>query len=123
MSSMITVNRRFTRVPMGSGCCDLMNTPVREMFVTYSWMKASNDSNSLLIVTRSSPRLSDSLIAAPSMDPARIVPDEHLEGPERAPPDHNQCPRSREVLPDGELEGSSGSPRTRHVRSSRGAPA
>ena len=62
MSSMITVNRRFTRVPMASGCCDLMNTPVREMFVTYSWMNASNDSNSLLIVTRSSPRLSESLI-------------------------------------------------------------
>ncbi len=41
-----------------------MNTPVREMFVTYSWMNASNDSNSLLIVTRSSPRLSESLMLA-----------------------------------------------------------
>ena len=49
---MITVNRRFTRVPMASGVVDLMKTPVREMFVTYSWMNASNDSNSLLIVTR-----------------------------------------------------------------------
>ena len=39
-------------MPIGSGVCGRMNTPVREMFVTYSWMNASNDSNSLLIVTR-----------------------------------------------------------------------
>ncbi len=37
-SSMITLKRRFTVVPTGSGCFVLMKTPVREMFVTYSWM-------------------------------------------------------------------------------------
>src|SRR5882672_9157633 len=66
MSSMMTVNLRFTFVPIGSGCLLFTNTPVREMFVTYSWMKASNDSNSLLIVTRSSLRLSSlTLVSRP----------------------------------------------------------
>src|SRR5215471_16630979 len=64
MSSMMTVKRRFTCVPTFSGVVDLMNTPVREMFVTYSWMKASNDSNSLLMVSRSLLRLSSSLIGS-----------------------------------------------------------
>ena len=61
---MMTVKRRLTLVPTFSGAVDLMKTPVREMFVTYSWMKASNDSNSLLIVSRSFTRLSSSLIMA-----------------------------------------------------------
>ena len=52
MSSMITVNVGFTFVPIASGAFDRTKTPVREMFVTYSLMNASYDSNSLLMVTR-----------------------------------------------------------------------
>src|SRR5690606_30116191 len=59
MSSMMTVNRRFTSVPMGSGSFVLMKTPVAEMLVTYSWMNWSNESNSLLMVTRACCRLPD----------------------------------------------------------------
>src|SRR5688572_15820934 len=64
MSSMITVKRRLTCVPTARGFCARMKTPVREMFVTYSWMKASNDSNSLLMVTRSSRSLRLSSVMA-----------------------------------------------------------
>src|SRR5689334_844873 len=60
MSSMMTVKWRFTFVPTASGVFERMNTPEREMFVTYSLMNASYDSNSLLIVTRSSLRADDS---------------------------------------------------------------
>jgi hypothetical protein len=53
---MITVKRRFTFVPTASGVLLRTKTPVREMLVTYSLMNASYDSNSLLMVTRSSRR-------------------------------------------------------------------
>jgi hypothetical protein len=33
---MMTVKRRLTSVPIGNGSFVLMNTPEREMFVTYS---------------------------------------------------------------------------------------
>jgi len=56
--SVMTEKHRFTFVPIGSGDCVRTKTPVFEMFVTYSWMNASNDSNSLLMVSRSSARLS-----------------------------------------------------------------
>jgi hypothetical protein len=46
--------RDVLAVPTGSGVFVLMKTPLREMFVMYSWMNWSKESNSLLIVTRGS---------------------------------------------------------------------
>jgi hypothetical protein len=51
-SSITTVKRSVTSDPMGRGVAVLMNAPVREMLVTYSWMNWSKESNSLLIVSR-----------------------------------------------------------------------
>src|SRR6266568_1566935 len=53
-SSMMTVNRRFTLVPTSSGWRVRMNTPEREMLLTYSVTNSSTEANSWLTVTRSS---------------------------------------------------------------------